>query len=454
MKNSLKIALFLILSSTLFAQNIKITVNGLENSMASLYSVGLEKSELIESINSDNSGQFQISTNKKLNIGIYRLVFYNKTWLNFVYDEKEIIIKTNMQKLLDELVVVKSDANKKYYKFLNLTSIYKKEIASLQKILEEKPNSDEKSAEAIKTFADIYEEYWLFINDFSQTENNSLISRYINSAQEPYWDISAKVKTEDVKKHFWDSIDFNDSGLLYTDLFINKIAEYLSYFDNSNQKKDLIQQEYENAIDIILEKAKANNFVYQRITEYLINGFNKLDLSNIVDYIVDNFVIADDLCIDFQTNNFIQIRIDQSKILKKGIKVPNIKLPNSTGDLVELYNINTEKLIILFYSSNCPHCHELLPQLLQLYTNRTNNEFEVLAVSLDTYYPDWQNYIESNKFTWINLSDLKGWKSKVSYDYYVYATPTMFLVDKYFKIVDKPKNLEELKTALSLMHPL
>ena len=85
MKNSLKIALFLILSSTLFAQNIKITVNGLENSMASLYSVGLEKSELIESINSDNSGQFQISANKNRIEITYMICSYYRLALRQIF---------------------------------------------------------------------------------------------------------------------------------------------------------------------------------------------------------------------------------------------------------------------------------------------------------------------------------------------------------------------------------
>ncbi len=61
--------------------------------------------------------------------------------------------------LLNELDVVISDANMKYYKVLNLTSIYKKEIASLQKILEASPNNDEVLTASIKAFADIYEEY-------------------------------------------------------------------------------------------------------------------------------------------------------------------------------------------------------------------------------------------------------------------------------------------------------
>ncbi len=74
---------------------------------------------------------------------------------------------------------------------------------------------------------------------------------------------------------------------------------YLSCFGNSNLTRNLIEQEYENAVDFILDKVKNNKFIYQHITEYLINRFNKLDLSNVIDYIVDNFKISDNLCFDF-----------------------------------------------------------------------------------------------------------------------------------------------------------
>jgi hypothetical protein len=53
---------------------------------------------------------------------------------------------------------------------------------------------------------------------------------------------------------------------------------------------------------------------------------------------------------------------------------------------------------------------------------------------LDENRNAWQEYIKTNGYNWINVNDTSGWSSKAARDYYIYATPTMFLVDKVKKI--------------------
>jgi len=58
----------------------------------------------------------------------------------------------------------------------------------------------------------------------------------------------------------------------------------------------------------------------------------------------------------------------------------------------------------------------------------------------------WLNFIKNKNLNhWINASDLKGWEGKTAVDYFIYATPTMFLVDENKKLIEMPKNVEELK---------
>ena len=55
----------------------------------------------------------------------------------------------------------------------------------------------------------------------------------------------------------------------------------------------------------------------------------------------------------------------------------------------------------------------------------------MLAISIDTSKSDWQNFIKNEGLDeWMNVCDLKGWEGKAAVDYFIYATPTMFLVDK------------------------
>lgn len=52
------------------------------------------------------------------------------------------------------------------------------------------------------------------------------------------------------------------------------------------------------AIDSILNKAKVNEIVYHHIVEYMLDGFKTYGFENVIDYIIENYVVKDDLCFD------------------------------------------------------------------------------------------------------------------------------------------------------------
>jgi peroxiredoxin len=124
---------------------------------------------------------------------------------------------------------------------------------------------------------------------------------------------------------------------------------------------------------------------------------------------------------------------------------PNIVLPDQTGRKITLDKINADKTLIVFYASWCPHCKELMPQIAELYNNQKTKNTEVLAVSMDSTLTDWKSYLNENNFNWLNVCDTAGWHSKAADDYYIYATPSMFLVDREMKIIDKPRSVEDLR---------
>ena len=70
-----------------------------------------------------------------------------------------------------------------------------------------------------------------------------------------------------------------------------------------------------------MNKAKVNQLVYQDITEHLINEFKELGFNEVIVYIVDNYVIKDDLCLDEKLRNSIQRRMDQSKRFRIGAEM-------------------------------------------------------------------------------------------------------------------------------------
>jgi peroxiredoxin len=247
-----------------------------------------------------------------------------------------------------------------------------------------------------------------------------------------------------LKAHALDHVDFMDEGLINSDLFAKKTIEYLTYYRNLQLPKELLEKEFIAAIDSILNRAKFNPIVYRHITEYMIDGFKKFGFEKCIDYILDNYVIKDDICLGEASGSTIQRMIDQKKNLPLGSVVPNIVLPDTSGRLVSLKEIKADTILILFYSSSCLHCQVLVPRLVELYQQLRTRGVEVFAVSLDSSQGDWLSFIRTRKLSWTNVIDPGGWEAKSATDYSVYATPTMILVDKEKKIVSKPIKIDEL----------
>jgi len=84
-----------------------------------------------------------------------------------------------------------------------------------------------------------------------------------------------------------------------------------------------------------------------------------------------------------------------------------------------------------------------MPKLDEFYSLNKQN-VEIISVSLDTVDSEWRSFITEQKFTWIDICDLKSWDGQIAEKYNLYATPTMFVLDKTKTIVAKPITINEL----------
>lgn len=444
----LVISLILFFSQYAQSQEALFRIKGLKSNKALIYSLQGEKTFLSDSVLSKREGEFTYVFNpEKLHPGFYRIAFGERSWIDFLFDNETVSIESNISFLNDSLKILSSESNKIYRRFTRLNRDYKTRTELLQMLLLRYPKEDsfyEKVKERIK---ELQQEYISFTKGVANIFPGRFISAYVASSRLPVIDYSLTPEAQllYLKSHALDNVDFSNTRLIYSDALNNRAIEYLTYYRNPQLTKGQLEKEFTAAVDTLLNKARGNQFVYRHITNYLIDGFRKFGFDEVIDYIVSNYVIKDDICLDSKTGVSIQRRIDQNKKLRLNAEAPDLVLPDSSGKTVSFKDAGGRKVLVVFYSSSCPHCQTMLPLISDMYKKQRSKEVEVLAVSMDTDRNEWLSFIRKNKFDWLNVSDLKGWEGKAIEDYYIYATPTMFLLDQSRRILERPLSSEELR---------
>ncbi len=144
------------------------------------------------------------------------------------------------------------------------------------------------------------------------------------------------------------------------------------------------------------------------------------------------------------------VRMDAAQAVQRGQKVPGFTLANAKGEDVVLYDILAEREVTLldFWASWCGPCIELFPHLKRLYTTYNAHGFEVIGVSLDDNFEDWNEAANEHSLPWINVSELKGSNGPVVKSYGISAIPQTFLVDEHGCVLQRNVNPELLESFL------
>ncbi|PTT40536.1 TlpA family protein disulfide reductase [Chryseobacterium sp. HMWF028] len=138
----------------------------------------------------------------------------------------------------------------------------------------------------------------------------------------------------------------------------------------------------------------------------------------------------------------------QSKI-EVGKKAPEITMTKADATSFSLSTLKGKLVLIDFWATWCAPCVEEQPQLKTMYNTYSeqvkNNQFEILGVSLDKNKESWQKAIDRFNINWIQISDLKFWKSPVAKLYEVDELPFNVIIDEQGTILAKNLHGQELE---------
>jgi thiol-disulfide isomerase/thioredoxin len=113
------------------------------------------------------------------------------------------------------------------------------------------------------------------------------------------------------------------------------------------------------------------------------------------------------------------------------------------------------RVLIDFWGTWCSPCVEEQTDLARLYQKFKNSHFsngkgfEIYGVSLDIKKSNWENFVKTKKINWIQVSDLKFWKSPVAKTYNIQELPFNILIDGNGIILAKNLHGSDLDKAIA-----
>lgn len=451
MKKSLMIVLMLV--PFLATAQAQFTVTGtiVNHPMKSVYLLSYygERNFVIDSTKTDASGKFNFALNSTTPPGMYKVSFGKDLSLDFVFNRENIAFLTDIRALADSLRFQSSLENGIYYSFMKSDQEAQSKLELMQPVLDFYPARDGYYDHTIQEYERIQRSSQQTIDSLRRLYPSSYAVRIITLYSTPF--ISASLGREArmvfLKQHYFDKVDFMDTSLLRSPAYANKAISYLALYSNNRLQQKQLEAEFIKGVTVVLSAAAVNPEVYKFLLDYLVGGFDKYHFDDVITYMAENFTDPSS-CEDADRKSALQKKLETYKKIATGKPAPDLEVQDAKGVPVKLSVMKSEYTLLVFYSSECSHCEEMMPKVKALYDSQKPKRVEIVAVSLDTDRQSWLDFIKQQKFSWINLCDLKGFNSPAADAYNIYATPTMFLLDKSKTILAKPISYRELEQVL------
>lgn len=135
--------------------------------------------------------------------------------------------------------------------------------------------------------------------------------------------------------------------------------------------------------------------------------------------------------------------------LVPGQKAPLFTLPDLQNNEIELHDVlmSRDLVYIDFWASWCGPCIATFPELRELYASYKENGFEIVLVSIDDTFEEWEEASREHDLPWLNVADIGGFDNETPVAYGVRSIPKAYLVDTEGCIIQKdlaPAVLEEV----------
>jgi peroxiredoxin len=242
------------------------------------------------------------------------------------------------------------------------------------------------------------------------------------------------------------ALDYSDQRLCKSGLFKDAIDNHFWLIENSGRSLDSVFIEMKLSIDVMFEKLVLDEAKLNEVTDYLFDLLERHSLFQASEYLAIKALNETSCTI----NTDLAKQLETYRAMKKGKTAPDIEFngayfaPGYTaGNLPKkLSDLKTKYTVVVFGASWCPKCTEELPEIVKHYSKWKTQGVEVVFVSLDEEEKLFKSF--AGTFPFISICDFKKWNSPIVNSYYVFGTPTMFLLDEKREILLRPNSVKQM----------
>ena len=441
---------FVVLTSSSFAQTISGNLKLLANQEIKLEGFDGLKTYPISMTNTDENGNFKLTYSKE-DYGVGYLLSADEKPLFVILSGEDIEIVGEALSYTETIKITKGRENQWFEqyakehprreqaltawiyleKIYTLDSLFSVQKTPIQAIQSEKQRiSNEDAAFLLKLPKESYVSWFL--------PTRKLVSSVSTVAQYRPDEIPNTIAS-------FRTLDYTDKRLYKSGLFKDAIESHFWLLENSGRSLDSVFIEMQLSIDAMLLNLVKDEKKLNEVTNYLFDLLERHSLFQASEYLALKVLNETSCTIDSD----LAKQLESYRIMKKGNIAADINFGNTTylnglkqTMFSSLTNLTTPYTLVVFGASWCPTCMEELPKLVQNYVQWRNLGVEVVYVSLDTEPQVFEQAVKAYPF--FAYCDFKKWKSQVAQDYYVFGTPTFYLLNDKREIILRPNSIAQV----------
>jgi len=251
-----------------------------------------------------------------------------------------------------------------------------------------------------------------------------------------------------LKYHYFDNINLSDPRFWHTNYFISYLDAYVSTVIEQNVDS------LASAASRLVAKASDNDYCFEKMLSRFTNESlksNVMGMENIWMHLYEEYIRDKNLdwidSIQLKELDKLYVQAEHNRI---GMKAHDLQLQTLDGNKLNIYDIESDYLLLYFYNPTCEYCEQEIPLIHQnIYTKYKQQGLKIVAIDIAADTEGWKSFVGRLGLNdWINCADPE-YKS----DYWIYydtsGTPATFLLDKDKIIIGRKFDKEGLERILN-----